>query len=108
MSAWLLLFVAGLLETAWAVGLKYSDGFTRLVPSVITGIAMGASFWLLSLALREIPLGTAYAIWVGIGALGTALIGIFVLGESVEPARLGFLLLLGVAIVGLKFTGSAQ
>lgn len=104
MSAWFLLFVAGLLEVAWSVGLRASNGFTQPLPSVITVIALGASLWLLALSLRELPLGTAYAVWVGIGALGTALVGIFALGEPAQPARLGFLLLLGVAIVGLKLT----
>ncbi len=103
--AWLILIVAGLLETGWAIGLKYTEGFTRLVPSVLTGLAIVASMYLLSVAARTLPIGTAYAVWVGIGAAGAVVLGMVLLGESRNPARLFFLGLLLVSIVGLKFTG---
>ena len=103
--AWLLLIVAGLLETGWAVGLKYTEGFTRPVPSVLTGLAIVASMYLLSVAARTLPIGTAYAVWVGIGAAGAVVLGMVLLGEPRNPARLFFLGLLLTAIVGLKFTG---
>jgi quaternary ammonium compound-resistance protein SugE len=103
-QAWLVLFVAGLLETGWAIGLKYTAGFTRLWPSLATGAAIVASMLLLSWAARTLPIGTAYAVWVGIGASGAAVLGIVFLGESATPARLVFLLLLVVSIVGLKLT----
>lgn len=105
MSPWSLLFVAGLLETGWAVGLKYTHGFTRPVPTVLTVAAMVASMYLLGRAAKDLPIGTAYAVWVGIGAAGAAVLGIALLGEPATPARLGFLALLVVAIVGLKATG---
>lgn len=101
---WLLLFLAGLFEIAWAIGLKYTHGFTRLWPSVGTVAALAASMVLLALAARTLPIGTAYAVWVGIGALGAAVLGIVLFGESREPARLAFLALLVVSIVGLKVT----
>lgn len=100
--AWGLLIVAGLLEIGWAVGLKFTDGFTRFWPSVVTIAAMIASIVLLNLALRTIPVGTGYAVWTGIGAVGAATLGILLLGESASPARLGFLALIVVGIVGLK------
>ena len=103
--AWLILIVAGLLETGWAIGLKYTEGFTRLVPSVLTGLAIVASMYLLSVAARTLPIGTAYAVWVGIGAAGAVVLGMVLLGEARHPARLFFLGLLLVSIVGLKFTG---
>lgn len=103
--AWLILIVAGLLETGWAVGLKYTEGFTRLVPSVLTAAGIVASMYLLSVAARTLPIGTAYAVWVGIGAAGAVVLGMVLLGESRNPARLFFLGLLLVSIVGLKFTG---
>lgn len=102
--AWTLLFIAGLLEVAWAVGLKYTDGFTRLVPSLLTAVAMLASIALLGVATKTLPIGTAYAVWVGIGALGAAALGVILFGESASPARLAFLGLLLVSIVGLKLT----
>lgn len=101
---WLLLFLAGLFEVAWAIGLKYTQGFTRLWPSVGTVAALAVSMVLLALAARTLPIGTAYAVWVGIGALGAAVLGIVLFGESREPARLAFLALLVVSIVGLKVT----
>lgn len=105
---WLHLIIAGLLEVAWAIGLKHTDGWTRFWPSVITALLMIASFFFLSLALRSLPLGTAYAIWTGIGAVGTALIGIFVFGEPRTAARLVCIVLIVAGIVGLKLTSSSQ
>lgn len=99
---WLLLFLAGVLEIGWALGLKYTDGFTRLWPSVGTLLAMAASFGLLAQVLKVLPVGTAYAIWTGIGAIGTAIAGIVLLGESASPARLACIGLIGLGIVGLK------
>ena len=106
MKPWILLIVAGLLETGWAVGLKYTVAFTRLWPSVWTVVALIASMFLLAVAVRQLPIGTAYPVWVGIGAIGTALYGMLALGESTSPARIVFLLLLIVAIVGLKATSA--
>jgi quaternary ammonium compound-resistance protein SugE len=105
---WLHLIIAGLLEVAWAIGLKQTEGWTRLWPSVITALLMIASFFFLSLALRSLPIGTAYAIWTGIGAVGTALIGIFVFGEPRTAARLVCIVLIVAGIVGLKLTSSSQ
>ncbi|WP_395717031.1 quaternary ammonium compound efflux SMR transporter SugE [Prosthecobacter sp.] len=105
---WLHLIIAGLLEVAWAVGLKQTEGWTRLWPSVITALLMIASFFFLSLALRSLPIGTAYAIWTGIGAVGTALVGILVFGEPRTAARLVCIVLIVAGIVGLKLTSSAQ
>jgi quaternary ammonium compound-resistance protein SugE len=102
--AWILLIVAGLLETGWAIGLKYTEGFTKFWPSVFTIVAIIVSMVLLSIAARTLPIGTAYAVWVGIGAAGAAVLGIVLLGEPVTAARLFFLALLLVAIVGLKMT----
>jgi quaternary ammonium compound-resistance protein SugE len=100
--SWILLVVAGLLEVCWAVGLKYTQGFTRLWPSLFVGVTLAASMVLLSLAARTLPIGTAYAVWVGIGALGAAVLGIVLFHEPVTVARLAFLALLLVAIIGLK------
>jgi quaternary ammonium compound-resistance protein SugE len=100
--SWIVLFVAGLLEVGWAVGLKYTAGFTRLVPSVLTLTAMAGSVGLLGLALRDLPLGTAYAVWTGIGTVGTAIYGIAVLGEPSEAARLVCIALIVAGILGLK------
>jgi quaternary ammonium compound-resistance protein SugE len=100
--AWLALFVAGLFEIGWAIGLKYTDGFTRLWPSVLTLAAMALSVLLLAYALRTLPVGTGYAIWVGIGALGTAILGMVLFNESREPLRLLCLLLILAGVVGLK------
>ena len=105
---WLHLIIAGLLEVSWAIGLKQTEGWTRLWPSVITALLMIASFFFLSLALRSLPLGTAYAIWTGIGAVGTALIGIFVFGEPRTAARLVCIVLIVAGIVGLKLASSSQ
>jgi quaternary ammonium compound-resistance protein SugE len=103
---WFHLIIAGLLEIAWAIGLKQTDGWTRLWPSVITVALMIASFFFLSLALRTLPLGTSYAIWTGIGAVGTALIGIFIFDEPRTAARLVCILLIVSGIVGLKLASS--
>ncbi|MFF2512140.1 quaternary ammonium compound efflux SMR transporter SugE [Streptomyces sp. NPDC058086] len=102
--AWILLLVAGLLEVGWSVGMKYTDGFTRLVPSVLTGAGIVASMVLLSYAAKSLPIGTAYGVWVGIGAAGAALLGMLVLGEPATAARIFFVCLLLVAVVGLKVT----
>lgn len=103
--AWLWLVIAGLLETGWAIGLKYTDGFTRFWPSVLTIAGIALSMFLLSVAARTLPIGTAYPIWVGIGAAGAVILGIVLLGEPATLARLFFLVLLLVAIIGLKLTG---
>lgn len=103
--AWIILIVAGLLETCWAVGLKYTEGFTKLWPSVFTIVMIVVSMYMLAMAARTLPIGTAYAVWVGIGAAGTAILGMVLFNEPVTAGRLFFLALLGVAIVGLKFTG---
>lgn len=100
--AWIYLFIAGLFEIGWAVGLKYTNGFTKLWPSVITVLIMILSFYFLSSAVKTIPIGTAYAIWTGIGAVGTAILGIFLFGESKEFIRLFFILLIIIGVVGLK------
>jgi len=105
--SWLILFLAGLFEVVWAVGLKYTEGFTKLTPSLVTLAAMGASFYLLSVALRALPLGAAYAVWVGIGALGTAIAGIMLFHEAVTPLKLVSLLLVIAGIVGLKLSNAA-
>ncbi len=105
--SWILLVVAGLMETGWAIGLKYTEGFTKPVPTALTIAAIVASMALLGVALRDLPVGTAYAVWVGIGAFGTAVLGIVLFGEPATPARLFFLLLLVVAIAGLKITSPA-
>ncbi|HEY9103904.1 quaternary ammonium compound efflux SMR transporter SugE [Chitinimonas sp.] len=104
--AWIILIVAGLLEIGWAVGLKYTEGFTRLWPSVATGAAMLASVTLLGLAVRSLPLGTAYAVWTGIGAVGTVVLGIVLFGESAQPMRLLCMVLIVAGIAGLKLTHS--
>jgi len=104
--AWVYLVLAGLLEVVWAMGLKYSEGFSRLWPSVMTVVAMVASFWLLATALKQIPLGTGYAIWVGIGAVGTALLGMLVLKEPATVARLVCIGLIIAGIAGLKLTSN--
>ncbi len=100
--AWINLFIAGLLEIGWAIGLKYTEGFTRLLPSVLTILAMIASFALLSQALKTIPVGTAYAVWMGIGAAGTAIIGMLFLGESREVLRIISIVLILAGVLGLK------
>ena len=101
--AWLCLIVAGLLEIGWAIGLKYTEGFSKLWPSVATVCAMIASFGLLAAALKQIPVGTGYAVWTGIGAAGTAIIGMAFLGESREALRILCIALIVAGVVGLKF-----
>ncbi|EON16139.1 molecular chaperone [Cupriavidus necator] len=105
--AWTLLALAGLFEVVWAIGLKYTEGFTRLVPSVITLIGMAISVLLLALALRHIPVGTGYAVWTGIGAVGTAILGIILFNEPATVARLACIGLIVCGIAGLKLVGSA-
>jgi quaternary ammonium compound-resistance protein SugE len=105
--AWTYLFIAGVLEIVWAIGLKYADGFTKLVPSVITGAALVASMVFLALALRSIPVGTGYAVWTGIGAVGTAILGIVLFAEPATVARLGCIGLIVAGIVGLKLVTPA-
>jgi len=100
--AWIILVVAGLTEIGWAIGLKYTEGFTRLWPSVFTGISMVVSILLLGLALKTLPIGTAYAIWTGIGTVGTAILGIYLFGESAAVLRLVCIGLIVAGIVGLK------
>jgi quaternary ammonium compound-resistance protein SugE len=100
--SWLILFVAGLFEVGWAIGLKYTEGFTRLVPSVLTVAAMTLSIVLLGLALRTLPVGTAYAVWTGIGAVGTAALGIYLFDEPAGAARLASITMIVAGIVGLK------
>ncbi|MGR4850184.1 DMT family transporter [Streptomyces sp. LARHCF252] len=102
--AWVLLVVAGLLEVGWSIGMKYTDGFTRPIPSVLTGAGIVVSMLLLSQAAKTLPIGTAYGVWVGIGAAGAAVVGMAVLGEPATAARIFFVCLLLVAVVGLKAT----
>lgn len=106
MNAWLILVIAGILEIGWAIGLKYTEGFTRLVPSVLTVLAMVVSMYMLGKAAQTLPIGTAYAVWVGIGAAGAGLLGIVLFKEPATAARILFLSLLVVSIVGLKLTSS--
>ena len=101
---WLFLVVAGFLEVVWAIGLKYTEGFSRLFPSIITVLAMILSFAFLSQALKVLPVGTAYAVWTGIGAVGTAFLGVVLFGESRDPSRIVCILLIVAGILGLKFT----
>jgi quaternary ammonium compound-resistance protein SugE len=102
MNPWIYVLVAGILETGWALGLKYSEGFTRPVPSALTLIGAVVSFWLLALAMKTLPVGTAYAVWVGIGAIGTAIAGVILFAEPVNAQRVaGILLILG-GIIALK------
>ncbi|MGD9632667.1 MAG: quaternary ammonium compound efflux SMR transporter SugE [Pirellulales bacterium] len=105
---WLILLVAGLLEVGWAIGLKYTDGFTRFWPSAATAAALIGSMALLSIALRTIPVGTGYAVWTGVGAVGVAIIGMLLLGEPRNPLRIACILLIVLGIVGLKFFGDVK
>lgn len=100
--AWTMLFVAGLLEIGWAIGLKYTDGFTKLVPSVLTIVSMIASVLLLGLSLKTLPVGSAYAVWTGIGSVGTAILGIWLLGDPATTMRIVCIGLIVAGIVGLK------
>lgn len=104
---WVILIVAGLFEIGWAIGLKYTEGFTRLWPTVGTVLAMVISLGLLGIAMKSLPVGTAYAIWVGVGAVGTAILGIFLLGEPANAGRLLSLALILTGIIGLKLATPA-
>jgi quaternary ammonium compound-resistance protein SugE len=101
---WIYLIIAGVLEVCWAIGLKYTEGFTKPIPSAFTLITLAMSMYLLAKAAEVLPIGTAYAVWVGIGALGAAILGIFLFQEAVTPLRVLFLVMLLVAIIGLKST----
>lgn len=103
---WLYLIIAGLLEIGWAIGLKYSAGFTRLLPSALTFAAMIASFYFLGRAAKDLPIGTAYAVWTGIGVAGTAILGMVLLGETASPSRIACLVLVLAGIAGLKLTSA--
>lgn len=103
MNAWVLLIVAGLFEIVWAAAMKASDGFTNVGASILTGVAAFISFWLLALAMKDLPLGTAYVVWVGIGAIGAALVGIALFGEAATPARLAGIAMVAAGIATLKF-----
>ena len=105
--AWSYLVVAGLFEIAWAMGLKFTEGFSRPVPTILTALAMAISIWLLSLAMKTIPVGTAYAVWTGIGAVGVAVLGMIFLGESREVLRVLCLVLIVAGILGLKLLSSS-
>jgi len=105
--AWIILVVAGLFEVGWAIGLKYTDGFTRLWPTVWTVFAMAVSLWLLGIAMKTLPVGTAYSVWVGVGAVGTVLLGIALLGEPVNAPRLLSVALIVAGIAGLKLATPA-
>jgi quaternary ammonium compound-resistance protein SugE len=104
-TAWLILLGAGLLEVVWAISMKASHGYTRLPYTVLTIVAAGLSFWLLGLALKTLPVGTAYAVWTGIGAVGAAVLGIALFGEPANAARLACIALIVLGILGLKFVG---
>ncbi len=104
--AWIYLLIAGVFEVVWTMGLKYSHGFTKLIPSAVALGGMAVSFYLLSLAVKTLPIGTAYAVWTGIGALGAVLLGIFLFHEPVNALRIAFLCLILVGILGLKFTSA--
>lgn len=104
MTAWTYLFLAGLLEIAWAIGLKYSQGFSRPLASGLTILGMLASFWFLSLALKTLPVGTGYAVWTGIGAVGTAILGVILFAEPVTVMRIGSMALIVAGIVGLRLS----
>lgn len=101
--SWGILLLAGIFEIFWAVGLKYSEGFTKLFPSIFTIVTMVISFYLLSVALKALPIGTAYAVWVGIGTVGTVIAGIFLFGESMNLIRVISILFILIGIIGLKF-----
>src|ERR1044071_4761436 len=104
--AWIYLVIAGLLEIAWAIGLKYTEGWTKLYPSVVTAAAMMASFYFLSVAVKTLPIGTAYAVWTGIGTVGAAILGILIFGESREVSKIVCIVLIVAGIMGLKLTSA--
>ena len=106
-ASWLVLVVAGIFEVGWAIGLKYTEGFTRFWPSVWTGVALVVSMGLLGLAVKALPVGTAYAVWVGVGAVGTAVLGVVLLGETASPGRVASIALIVAGIVGLKLSTPA-
>ena len=105
--AWIILVLAGLFEVGWAIGLKYTEGLTRLWPTVWTAVAMIISLWLLGLAMKSLPIGTAYSVWVGVGSVGTVILGIVLLGEPVNAARLISIMLIIAGIIGLKLATPA-
>jgi quaternary ammonium compound-resistance protein SugE len=105
--AWITLFIAGLCEVGWAIGLKYTQGFTRLWPTLGTVAAMAVSLWLLGVAMKSLPVGTAYSVWVGVGAVGTVILGIVLFGEPANPARLISVMLIVAGIIGLKLATPA-
>jgi quaternary ammonium compound-resistance protein SugE len=105
--AWILLVLAGLFEVGWAIGLKYTEGFSRLWPTIWTALAMIISLWLLGIAMKSLPVGTAYSIWVGVGAVGTVILGIVLLGEPANAARLVSVALIMAGIIGLKIATPA-
>lgn len=105
MNPWLLLAIAGVFEIGWAIGLEYSDGFTKLIPTIVTLIMLAVSMILLARAVQTLPIGTAYAVWTGIGAVGAATLGIFLFNESATLARIAFISLIIIGVVGLNFTG---
>ena len=102
--AWIYLVIAGILEIGWAIGLKYTEGWTKLVPSLLTGAALIVSFYFLSAAVKTLPIGTAYAVWTGIGTVGAAVLGMLIFGESREVSRIICILLIVAGIAGLKLT----
>lgn len=102
--SWLILTIAGLMEVCWAIGLKYTEGFSKPIPSILTGIAIILSMYLLAKASESLPIGTAYSVWVGIGAAGASILGIFLFNESASLPRIFFLSLLVISIIGLKMT----
>ena len=104
--AWIYLIIAGLLEIAWAIGLKYTEGWTKLYPSVVTAAAMMASFYFLSVAVKTLPIGTAYAVWTGIGTVGAAILGILIFGETREVSKIACIVLIVAGIMGLKLTSA--
>ncbi len=105
--AWIILLSAGLFEIGWAVGLKYSEGFTRPLASILTVIAMGFSIWLLAIAMKQLPLGTAYSVWVGVGAIGTVILGIVLFDEPANALRIASVALILTGIIGLKLATPA-
>lgn len=104
---WAILILAGIFEVGWAIGLKYTEGFTRFWPTVWTALAMIVSLWLLGIAMKDLPVGTAYSVWVGVGAVGTVILGIVLLGESANPARLISIGLIIAGIIGLRLATPA-
>lgn len=101
-NAWVILVIAGLFEVVWALGLKYSDGFSRIGPSVVTIVAATISFWLLAQALKELPVGTAYSVWVGIGAVGTAILGVYLFNDGMSALKIGGIALILAGVVALR------